>query len=245
MLNVIIIKYYNKLDKVALKLNILLDLFCEANDDIISNQNIINNFADISTEFSQMIKELKEKPKDKGLKDKIINCINFSSKIQFTEDITIGNEIFKKEVLNYILEIIFFIKNIGTKTAHPNIDTKESLKMMNIQKLPIKFEIEAFYESQLKNKIEDKIKIKWKNENLNANNISNDIIPKSIFDNDDFSNSLEEEDDYIYYQSSDLNIRKEELNYDYNLCRNLEEYRKGLKDDVLLKIKEIRDDLLS
>ena len=122
ILKIIITKYHDKLDKVALKLNIILNLISENKDEIFLNEDILNSIEDISEEFAKTIKEYKNDPKSLKIRKKLLDMIDISSKNQFIEDITVGDELFKKKEINCILDILFFIKKIGNKSAHPNIN---------------------------------------------------------------------------------------------------------------------------
>ena len=132
LIKIMIIKYKDKLDKVSLKLNIILNIIYEIGDDVLLNEDIISSIEKISDEFSGMIKELKENPKDDKLKEKLMNILYSSSKIHFIEDLIIENETFKKEELNNIIDVLFYIKKTGNKTAHPNINTGEYINFKNI-----------------------------------------------------------------------------------------------------------------
>ena len=229
LLRSIIVLYHDKLDKIGLNLNIFLDLISHSNYDIISNKYFLDKISEISTDFSKFLNEFKKNPNKEGLKDEIYNFIPTSYKIKFIDDIKINDEIFKKEDLNKILEILFFIKSTGNITVHPNIDKNESLKMNNIKNLPLKFEIDSFYDSELKSEIE-----KIKNNYEKTKTKEDDNLPKLL------EEEGEEED--IYYHLNNIN---NELGCDYNLFKNLEDYMKGLKGNIEIKIKEIRDNILS
>ena len=224
LLQSIIVLYHDKLDNIGLNLNIFLDLISHSNYDIFSNTKILNKISNISNDFSVILNEFRKNPFKEGLKDKLYNIICSPHKILFKDDIIIKEEIFKKEDLNKILDILFFIKSIGNITAYPNIDKDESLKM-NIQKLPLKFEIDSFYNSKLKSKVEKEIEMTFENETTKID--------------DKLLGEIDEED--IYYHLNKFNI---ELGSDFNLFDNLKDYRNGLKDDITEKITEIRDNLL-
>ena len=121
LLQSIIMKYHDKLDPISLNLNIFLDIILKSDYDVISNKNILKSICIISTELSNALKELEKNPSNNELKNEIIRLIGSKSKIQFIDDIIINDETFKKEDLNKILDILFFIKNFGNITAHPNL----------------------------------------------------------------------------------------------------------------------------
>ena len=114
-------KYHDKLDPISLNLNIFLDIILKSDYDVISNKNILKSICIISTELSNALKELEKNPSNNELKNEIIRLIGSKSKIQFIDDIINNDESFKKEDLNKILDILFFIKNFGNITAHPNL----------------------------------------------------------------------------------------------------------------------------
>ena len=94
--------------------------------------------------------------------------------------------------------------------------------MISIQSLPVNFEIENFYNNNLKDKIENKINDKNKNNTLREIKL------------------LIDEDDNNYY----LDEFNSEIKSEYNISKNLEDYMKGSQSDIENKIKKIRDDLL-
>lgn len=155
LLQSIIMKYHDKLDPISLNLNIFLDIILKSDYDVISNKNILKSICIISTELSNALKELEKNPSNNELKNEIIRLIGSKSKIQFIDDIIINDETFKKEDLNKILDILFSIKNFGNITAHPNLSLGESLKMLNIQKLPLNFEIDYLNNNELNKKIKE------------------------------------------------------------------------------------------
>ena len=229
LLESIIIKYHSKLNSVALNLNIFLDIISKNNSDIISNINILKSISSISTEFSNIVKQLENNPSNEELKNHLIELIGSQSKIQFIDNIVIKNETLKKEDLNKILDILFFIKNFGNITAHPNINLNDTIKMLNIQKLPLNFEIDYLYTNVLKNKLQNEIK-------GNFENISDKI--------ENITFKLLEDEDEIYYQL-DKNYAEIQTMNDCDLFKNLENYRNGYNEIIIQKVKEIRDNLLT
>ena len=228
LLQSIIIKYHDKLNKISLNLNIFLDIILKSNIDIISNKDILNKICTISTEFSIVVKQLENDPSNAELKKQLFKLIGSQSKIQFIDDIEIGDEIFKKEELNQILDILFFIKNFGSITAHPNINLDNSIKMLNIQKLPLNFEIDYLYNNELKNKLQNEINVNCININAKIDNISLKLL---------------EDEDEIYYQLNKSNDGIQ-TNIEYDLFKKLENYRKIDKENIINKLKTIRDNLL-
>ena len=89
-----------------MNLNIFFDIISKSNIDLISNKNILNTISKISTELSNVVKQLENDPSNKELKKQLFELIGSQSKIQFINDIVIGNEIIKKEELNQILDIL-------------------------------------------------------------------------------------------------------------------------------------------
>ena len=232
LLQLIITNYHMKLDKISLNLSILIDLCSKSDYDIFSDKNIVHSILEISENFIKSLKELDKKYdiSDKEIiKQQILKYLHSNQKIQFIDDIVIGEDIFKKEELNKILDILFFIKNKGNIIAHPNIDLDESLKIIETPKIPLKFEIDIFYNSLLKEKIEEKINKKLKNKNLKCD----DNLPRLL-------NDEEDEEDYYTLNSTDLELKER-----YNLFKNLEDYKNGIFDELIEKIKTIRDDILS
>ena len=229
LLQLIITTYSQKLSKIPLNLSIFIDLINQSDSaiNILQNNEIINTIFDIIGNVNLILQELKktsEKKVQNNLKEKLIQNLKSFNKIIFVEDINIGEETFKKEELNQLLDILFFIKSRGNIIAHPNIDLDESLKMVNLPPMPIKFEIDYFYENFLKGKIENEYN--KKSENINDNNLP-------LLMNDDEDN---------YYTLNNFNIKIKEKN---NLFKNIKDYKDGVMDDINNKIKVIRDNIIT
>ena len=227
LLQLIITSYSNKLSKIPLNLSIFIDLVNQSDSAILKNDEIINSILDIMENVGVTLQDLKkasEKSTQNNLEEKLVKSLKPFNKIQFIEDITIGQDTFKKEELNQVLEILFFIKNRGNIIAHPNIDLEESLKMISIPIMPIKFEIDYFYENFLKGKIETEIDKKFQN-------IYDVNLPILINDNED-----------DYYKVNNLNIKLKE---EYNLFKNIKAHKNGVMGALNDKIKKIRDNVLS
>ena len=226
LLQKIIMKYYDKLEPVDLKLNIFADLITNSNCDIISDKNIFKLICNISNnEFSNILKQLENDSSNKELKQQVIRLIDSKCKIKFKDDILIDNEIIKKEDLNIILNILFFIKNFDNITGHPNLNLNESLKMINIQKLPLNFEIEYLYNNKINVEVENK---------KNQENFINKI--------EDISIKLLEDEDEAYYQLYKIN--NEEM-FDYDLLNDLNNYRNEYIIKLNKKLEENGKDLLN
>ena len=138
----IFIKLYNH--KIVIQSSELDSLV----QDCIDNSKIkfyLICFSKISTELSDKLNELKNHPDNKELKKEILSSINLSSKIRFSKDLIHEDNIFLKEELNQIIDILFYIKDFGNVTPHPDINLYDSLKKLCIQSLPINFEIEYLY----------------------------------------------------------------------------------------------------
>ena len=224
LLQTIIVNYYKFLEPISLNLNIFLDIISKGNYEILSNDKIQKAISVISTELSDKLNHLKNSPNNEELRNDIIELLISSSKIHFINDITINGEIIKKDELNLILDILFFIKDFGNITTHPNININESMKMLNIQSLPINFEIEQFYENNLKDNVEKKISKKIED------NFIGKIVPKL----------LEVEDDN-YYHLNEFNL---EISNNYDFLKNIEDNIKRLNNNIINKIEEIRNNLL-
>ena len=229
LLQLIITTYSQKLSKIPLNLSIFIDLINQNDSaiNILQNDEIINTIFDIIGNVNLILQEFKktsEKKVQNNLKEKLIQNLKSFNKIIFVEDLNIGEETFKKEELNQLLDILFFIKSRGNIIAHPNIDLDESLKMVNLPPMPIKFEIDYFYENFLKGKIENEYN--KKSENINDNNLP-------LLMNDDEDN---------YYTLNNFNIKIKEKN---NLFKNIKDYKDGVMDDINNKIKVIRDNIIT
>ena len=242
LLNHFIYKFHNYMNKVNIKLYIFIDLISSGNFEILSNMALINGVKNISKELYEMLNELIKNPKDNDIKVKIIDfiCKSKLSKIEFIEDIKLGNDIFKKEDLNKIIELLFLIKNIGNKTAHPNIDLKESLKIINMQELPLEFNLETC--------CDEIIEKNYKNGIIVINGISkeqNKFSSKSkniIFEDEDedgiSDKIIKDEDNHLYYHSCDYEFNNIILNDKYDLFNNLKKYVIMTKNEILENMKK-------
>ena len=177
--------------------------------------------SNVSTELSNKLNALKISPNNNKLKEEILNSINMSSKILFSKDLQYKGEIVQKEELNKIIGTLFY--NV---TAYPNINLNESLKMLSIQSLPLNFGKEYFYNRKLKEHVENKIITQIGNNSKSLD----EIVPRIV---------LKEEDNYYHLNEFNIKIRN-----DYDILRNLEEYKKGINNEIVGKIKEIVNDLL-
>ena len=217
----LLIKYPEKLDKISLNLSIFIDLIAKSQYNILSNNEIIDFILGISTNLNKDLEEYRKASDEsvkKNLKENMVKYLSPYQKIKFIDDIKIDGETFKKEELNQILDILFFIKNKGNITAHPNIDLNQSLKMSNISNIPLDFEIEHFYKSSLKEKIEMEM-----SKNIeNVEDIFEDIFPLLIENN---------EDDDIYYKLKTFNTDLKNK-YSYNLFKNIKNYRDGALNHI-------------
>lgn len=241
LLKLLIIKYKDKIDKVSLTLNIFLDLIYAGNFNLFANKNLLDSISKISKDFNEKISKFKEKPEDKNIVEDLIKFISStkSSKITFIEDITLGNEIYKKEDLNFILTLFFLVKSVGNKTAHPNIDPNDSLQIINIKDSPLKFRLKSFYDTISEKKILNNTNIFIKEkENESPPNFKNNIFESDIID------YLEEEEDkHLYYHANEYGFNNTIFQKEYNLFHNLEKYMNLAKDKIQKKITEIRDQL--
>ena len=252
LLNKIIYLFHDELDENALNLNIFLELISSKKYEVLSNMDIINSISNISDDLNNLVKNLKENPDDLSIRKNLINYIKSSdfAQIKFVKDITIGEEVFKKEDLNILLDVLFFIKSYGNKTAHPNIDPNKPLININTKKSPVKFMIDEFYETELKELMEKEIK----NTNVIDQNdgkelttsVSNEIA------NIEYTNNLlkgydydEDEDEGNYYNSNDYEFKKIKIINNYALIDNINAYKILAHKAIVLKLKEIRNELLS
>ena len=236
LLNNFIYNYHNYMDKVAINLRIFLDLISSGNYDILSNEAVINSIAGISSELNEMLNQLKKKKEDENLKKNIIDFISSSklSKIHFVEDIKLEGKEFKKEDLNSILELLFLIKNVGNKTAHPNIDPEESLKIIDMKGLPLEFNCETFCDEI----IEKNYKSEISNLILSGHK---EILSKQkhiAFEDDILKNIIEDEDSDLYYHPGEYEFSGIKLNKEYDIFNNIKEYKKLTNNQIEVKIKD-------
>ena len=251
LLNKIIYLYHDKLDEITLNINTFLELISSEKYEVLSNMDIINSIAKISKEFDKLTTSLKENPDDICAKNDLIKYIKSSDyyKIKFVEDIIVDEEELKKEDLNKLLELLFFIKSIGNKTAHPNIDPNKPLININAQKSPVQFKIDEFYETKLEKVIEKEIQ--------NHRNIMDEkeekgeisYIPNTIAEIDSNNSILkdydDDEDKSNYYNSNEYKFNKIKIINSYSLINNINDYKSLVKKEIVQKLKEIRNELLS
>ena len=238
LLKIIIFKFQDKLDKVALKINLILDIIYEHGENMILNDDILDKIEKISDNFSKIIKELKQNPKNKELKEKLINILESSSKINFVEDVTIGNETFNKKELNEILDVLYYIKKQGNQSAHPNIKSNEYINFKKIDKLPLTLEekSESFYKDELEEKVKKEI-------NNKLGKKLKKKCAKSIIDIIKFNDS-DDDDKSKYYNFNEFNLDDEEIIKEYNILSNLGNYDNLVKKKIQEKIANFRNELL-
>ena len=218
----IVYKYFNNLETIPFNLSILSDLILNGKKEAtLSNKDIIGLSTEKLQKFYESISKYDNNHEE--VKDNIIKLFNSPMIIKFSENIIVDNEIFEKEDLNKILDVLFYVKNIGNIKAHPNINVDESLKSVQISSIALESEIESFYKNFLENKFEKKLK----------NKLCEDHLPKLV--------EIKEDYEHYYYHLNNFNI----INDEHDLFKNLEDYRETSNSDIIKKIEEIRNDLLS
>ena len=201
-----------------------------------------------SNELNEMLNNFKNNTKNEELKNKLINFI-FSSKLnefKFIENIEIGNNIYKKEDVNAILDLLFLVKNIGNKTAHPNIEPKQSLQIISTQKLLSEFNFESFEEEIEKFITENKI-ITTENIFLGENESSISKPKNRVFE-ELISNDNDEEvdeDEHLYYHSNEYEFNNIKLNSKYNLFNKINQYINITKSQIEDKVRNIKNEQIS
>ena len=90
----------------------------------------INNDKKIIS-FIEKLKTMLEKKRDIT---EINNNFENNNDIIFIKDIIIDQKTIKKEEMNFILELLFYIKKIGNVVAHPSIDISKANFIKNIDK---------------------------------------------------------------------------------------------------------------
>ena len=245
LLNYFISNFHQSMDKVAIKLNVFLELILSGNFEILSNDEVINSITSISNEFNEIINKFKQNPKDEKLKSEIIEYIWSSklSKITFIEDIKIGNEIFKKEDLNAILEFFLLIKNFGNKTVHPNIDISESLKILDIKDVSLEINLDLIMNEINKLKFKNEIfiisQIPIEKKEL-SKELENDIFIDNIIEN-----ITDDEDECLYYNSNKNEFSKISMKKEYNLYGNLNKYFELTRNNIEIKMEELKNEEIS
>lgn len=178
LLKYLIINYQDKMDKVSLTLKIFIDLVYNGNFNVFANKNLLDSIAKISKDFNEKISIFKENPNDKKIAADIIKFISSSksSNLTFLQDITLENVVLKKEDLNFILDLLFLIKNSGNKVDHPNIGPKDSIQIINIKDVPFKFYQKSFYDSKIQKNIKNNANIFIKEQKKESLILLNQIL---------------------------------------------------------------------
>ena len=141
----------------------------------------VRNLSEIMTHYSEIFFS-KEKDLFKTIKDKNINenssidnseeFKSFLQKIKgdnilsFKTQISINDDQFSVDELNFVLNTLFYFKSQGNIIAHPNISKHDAIKIQNINKELLKLEISANNQNnennitntndeELKNNLED------------------------------------------------------------------------------------------
>ena len=239
LLNNFISKFHKYMDKINIQLYIFLDLISSGNYKILSNLEVIKAVEKISKELYELLNKLINNPNDNDIKNKIIDFIVKSkySKIEFIEDVKLGKNLFKKEDLNKIIDLLFIIKNIGNKTAHPNIDLQESLKIINMQGLQPDFNFES--------SCDEIIEKNFNNEIIIINGIpkeQNKFSSKKkniTFEDEIFDKNIMDEDNHLYYHSCDYKFNNVLLDCEYDLFNSLKKYETMAKNEIWKNMEEV------
>ena len=246
LLNNFIQKYPNYMDEIKINLYTFLELISSGNYEVLSNKEIINSISKTSNEFNDLLNNFRKDTKNEESKTKLINfiCSSKLDQIQFIEDIKIENNIYKKEDLNAILDLLFLIKKVGNKTAHPNIELQKSLKIINMLKLLLEFNFESLGEEIFKSIIEkeaiitDKILIEEKD--------SSTLISKNMVFEDKISVEFDEdEDQHLYYNLNENETNNTIPNNNYNLFNKINQYIKLSKSHIEETINNLKNSQIS
>ena len=154
-------KYPKKFNDIQLTFKNMYDTLAISKDFLLKRNNIesLNDLKDLIN-FDQSFIDLEDNEKYQKIEEFIKNILD-NNKITFKEEISINNEVFSVDELNFVLEVFFFIKSNGNIIAHPNISIEKSI---SLKETKIIF-----------SEINDKInKMKDCNSNINNNASSKD-----------------------------------------------------------------------
>ena len=165
----IIKKYHDNMNTINLNISNVYE--------IINNCKNIKN--KIKINFINLINEIKTNDKFKTDVSNYFNKYKNDNQITFKNSLNIGNNSISKNELNFIIELLFYLKNNGNIISHQNVDPNKIMKIIEENKN--KF-------GEIINNVENT----ETNENSNLNNLFNNNIKNcnSIFE-DDLMNSEE------------------------------------------------------
>ena len=188
------------------------------------NEKTINEFTNLKNNLNKIGNNEKE------ISD-FLKTINNENLLVFKESIKVGDHIFSKDKLNFVLQTLFYLKNKGNIIAHPNIDSSKNIKIDNYSKDINKINGNIKNILNNSNKITDQNNDE-KNENLSKKDSKdkNDNIfeIKQIISTQELKNEIKES-----VENKLINIKKEILKYfdeiKNRLCRpvHIFEYRRN------------------
>lgn len=134
LLRKLITKYPNNFEKITISHKNFYEILINYKDIFFKS---INNsiFDDLKNKLNfnaNIIFSLNEKDRTKDF-DSFVNSIKDENIIAFKEPISINNEIFSVKELNFLVETFFCKKLQGNFIVHPNIKSKEKIKLKNIK----------------------------------------------------------------------------------------------------------------
>jgi hypothetical protein len=128
----LIIKYPNNFEKITITHKNFYDILINYKD-ILFKSNNISIFNDLKNKLNiNNIDIMNEKDRKKGI-DSFINNIKDENEILIKEPIIINNEIISVNELNFLIETLFYEKSQGNAIVHPNIKSKEKIKLKDIK----------------------------------------------------------------------------------------------------------------
>ena len=141
---------------------------------------------------------------------------------------------------------MFLVKNIGNKTAHPNIEPKQSLQIISTQKLLSEFNFESF-EAEIEKFITENKIITTENIFLGEKESSISKPKNRVFE-ELISNDNDEEvdeDEHLYYHSNEYEFNNIKLNTKCNIFNKINQYINITKCQIEEKIRNIKNEQIS
>ena len=130
LLQKIVKKYPQKLNPIELNLKNAYEIFNNYKDDLLKN-NKIKIINEIEQKFNLNLNNFHSLEDKKNEINLFCKKLKDNNKILFIDSIKTKEGIISKIELNFVLETLFYFKKKGNLSVHPNINIKESAKILN------------------------------------------------------------------------------------------------------------------
>ena len=252
LLQKIVKKYPQKLNPIELNLKNAYDIINNFKEDLLKNKNI-KILNDIEKQFNLNLSNFQSFEEKKNEISLFCKKLKNKNKVLFKDSINTEEGTISKLELNFVLETLFYFKKIGNRSVHPNINIKESAKILNnenIKELLNKDnDFKTWNENKI-NKIHD-IKSEFHNNSINKNEGISSINSNDFNINIGISNEKSNDVNGLIINAN--SNHKEELNNNNNksffskkvLEKEITEEIKKKMNDIKNKIKDYFSEIIA